>query len=160
VLNNLGLVHQDLGNYQKADEFLRKALKIQESVGEKRVIANLYNDLGTNLLKMGLVNKSINYYNTSIEIARDIGARPELKENYEQLIIAHARLREYEKSKKYMEAFSAIDDSTRLVDIEEELTMMNEQETKPDTSKYYYYLLAAALLLLVTVVAVFWRYMR
>jgi hypothetical protein len=50
--------------------------------------------------------------------------------------------------------------ATRLVDIEEELTMMNEQETKPDTSKYYYYLLAAALLLLVTVVAVFWRYMR
>ena len=30
--NNLGALYQDMGNYQKADEFYMKGLKIQEKV--------------------------------------------------------------------------------------------------------------------------------
>ncbi|HKK09768.1 MAG TPA: tetratricopeptide repeat protein [Bacteroidales bacterium] len=154
LLNNLGWLSMEINNYEKADQYYRRALEIQKVSDDKRVISNIYTNLGMNLLRQGKAKESIAYFNTAIDIAKKIKVKPETRRAYEQLIIAYAQLQEYEKSKKYMEAYSAIDDSARLKNIEEELESLLQEDDEPVDFGYSYYLLAGMLFILVIIIMI------
>ncbi|MCF8231226.1 MAG: tetratricopeptide repeat protein [Bacteroidales bacterium] len=149
-LINLGHIHNKLEKYDKANEYYRKALKIEENLDDKRLLANTYTGIGENLMMKGKLDKAINYFKQSIEIARDIGAKPEVRDNYEKLVMAYAKKEDYESSKKYIEAFAAMDDSLRLENIEAELKKM-EQKKNQSGWQWHYYIPAAAILILLIV---------
>ena len=61
-LYNLGIVHKELGNYQKAKFYYEKVIKINP----KQV--NSYNNLGVILDELGDTQKAKAYYNAAIKI--------------------------------------------------------------------------------------------
>ena len=49
--NNIGMIYQDQGNYEKALEYYSKCLAIDEEIGNKKRMGNSYNKIGNILRK-------------------------------------------------------------------------------------------------------------
>ncbi|MEA3505594.1 MAG: tetratricopeptide repeat protein [Bacteroidota bacterium] len=144
-LINMGTIYTELEKYNKANELYLRALKIVEEADNKRSIANTYTSIGKNLLLKGLPHKAISYFEQSLEISREIGAKPETCDNYEQLIITYATIKDFDKSKLYMKAFSALDDNLRLKNIEDILIETIEKKKNP----YFWMYIIAGLIAII-----------
>ena len=72
--NNIGVVYNDLGDYDKALEHHNKALEIQKDVlGEKhRDTASSYNNIGCVYDNMGDYDKALEYHNKALEITKEV----------------------------------------------------------------------------------------
>lgn len=96
-LNLLALIYEATGNDEKANEYLFKSLLMELELGNKRRASIVLSNKGMMLLKNEEYEEALNFFLNSMEIAKDINARPELLDNYQNL------------SKVYY----LIDDSTR-----------------------------------------------
>ncbi len=71
--NNLGIIFQTKGEYDKAIELYRKSLKISEEIGDKQGIADAINNLGTFYYNKGEYDKAIELYQKRLQISEEIG---------------------------------------------------------------------------------------
>jgi tetratricopeptide (TPR) repeat protein len=73
VSNNLGIVYNDWGQYQKAAEYYEKSLEIKRKVGDIRGQGDTIMNLGTAYFDWGQYAKAVEYYEKSLEIYRKVG---------------------------------------------------------------------------------------
>ncbi len=98
-LGNIGIVYDEQKDYPKALDYYFKALKMNEELGRKNGIAitlgnigSLYSDQAiksniplTSFDKGELLNKAMEYCNKSLSLAKEIGNKETIKENYQRI---------------------------------------------------------------------------
>jgi len=70
ALNNIALIYQDQGNYDKALEYLNKSLQLKTKPSS---IATTYNNIAGVYLDQGDKNKAVEYLKKAIEFAQKAG---------------------------------------------------------------------------------------
>ena len=110
--NNIALLYQEMGDFEKAVEHLKKALAIiKEIEGAEIEVATTYSNLGASLLELGKVNEAVE----SLEKALEIYGRDEVKNFHysaalSAMAAAQCRLGNYDKAATlYEEALGEIE---------------------------------------------------
>ena len=75
MLGNLGLVYINLGQYQKAIDFLFPALGIFKNIGDRNAEGNTSNNLGLAYRNVGQPQKAQEFYQQALDISRQIANR-------------------------------------------------------------------------------------
>lgn len=83
--HHLGMTAQGRGRPDEADDWYRKALTINEEVGDRPNMAITYHQLGTTAQARGQLEEADDWYRKSLAINEDLGNRPHMAATYHQL---------------------------------------------------------------------------
>ena len=75
IYNNLGLMYNYTGLYDKANTYNFKSLKLSEKIGDKS-IGNTHLNIGLNYFKEGNLEKSLEHHSKALNIFRESGEKP------------------------------------------------------------------------------------
>ena len=98
---NLGTVRHSLGEYDKAEEYQKKALVITKEISDREGEATCYENLGTVYQSLGEYDKAEEYQNKALVIRKKIGDRKGEASCYENLGNVYQSLGEYGKAEEY-----------------------------------------------------------
>lgn len=70
--NKLGVIHQKQGNYIKALEIYLTCAELSESIGNKRTLANAYQNIGTIYSEINETEKSLEYYKKAVSLHKEL----------------------------------------------------------------------------------------
>ncbi|MGX9886635.1 tetratricopeptide repeat protein, partial [Streptomyces sp. NPDC002276] len=91
-IHQLGIIAQERGDYQQAEERYRAALTIKEELGNRPGIASSYHQLGIIAQLRGDYQQAEERYRASLTILEELGDRAGIASSYHQLgIIAELR---------------------------------------------------------------------
>jgi tetratricopeptide (TPR) repeat protein len=79
-LDNLGLLYQSLGEYERARDYHEKSLAIEQEVGDRRGEAASLDNLGTLYLSMGDPQKALSHFKRAYDIFLSLGERPHIQQ--------------------------------------------------------------------------------
>ena len=79
---------ESLGHYDKAKEYLQKALAITTEIGDRRGEGICYVNLGTVLQSLGQYDKAKEYYQKALVILTETGDREAVGSCYENLVLS------------------------------------------------------------------------
>jgi len=91
ALGNLGLVYRNMGEMAKAEEHHKRALEIDEKIGNPLGMANQLGNLGNIYLQRDEFDKAEDSYVEILEIFRKIGAWQQFVLATENLVIVRLR---------------------------------------------------------------------
>ncbi len=97
----LGACFGDVGNYDKAKEYLRKALEVSDRAGNLLGMAHSYYDLGIAYHNTGYLNEAMGFYEKCLEIYENIGDPWGLIEIYNALGTLHNDMGKYSEAMEY-----------------------------------------------------------
>lgn len=107
VMNNLGVVYNELGEFSKALDYLHRALEIRVAVHgeENNLPATTYQNLGNTYLDSGDPNKALEYFQKALDINQKVldSDDPALAVSYNDLGNAFYSLGDYGKALEYLE---------------------------------------------------------
>lgn len=107
VMNNLGVVCNDLGEFSNALDYLQRALEIRLAVHgeENNLTATTYQNLGNTYLDSGDPNKALEYFQKALDINQKVldSDDPALAVSYNDLGNAFYSLGDYGKALVYLE---------------------------------------------------------
>lgn len=107
VMNNLGVVYNELGEFSKALDYLQRALEIRVAVHgeENNLTATTYQNLGNTYLDSGDPNKALEYFQKALDINQKVldSDDPALAVSYNDLGNAFYSLGDYGKALEYLE---------------------------------------------------------
>jgi tetratricopeptide (TPR) repeat protein len=83
--HNLGVVAQDRGQFDQAEDWYRQSLAIKEDLGNRPGVANSYHQLGTAAQDRGQLDQAEDWYRQSLAIREELGNRPGMADSYHQL---------------------------------------------------------------------------
>ncbi|XP_020606616.1 tetratricopeptide repeat protein 28-like [Orbicella faveolata] len=106
---NLGKVFTSLGDYDKAKEYLEKALAIRIQIADKEGEANSYGNLGPVFTSLGEYDKAKKYLEKALVINIQIGDKQGEASSYGNLGTVFTSLVEYDNAKEYLEKGEATD---------------------------------------------------
>ena len=90
--HQLGMVAQDRGRLEQAEQWYRKSLAISEDLGNRPGMATSYNQFGMVAQDRGHLEQAEQWYRKSLAINEDLGNRPGMATGYGQLgLLAEAR---------------------------------------------------------------------
>ncbi|HYN87247.1 MAG TPA: tetratricopeptide repeat protein [Ardenticatenaceae bacterium] len=75
LLNNIGLVYDNLGQRQQALEYYQRALPISEEVGDRAGLATTLNNIGAVYDRLGQRQQALEYYQRALPIQEEVGDR-------------------------------------------------------------------------------------
>ncbi|MDP2385814.1 MAG: sensor histidine kinase [Bacteroidota bacterium] len=75
AIGNIGYVYYQRGETDKAMEYFKKGLKIQEEINDPKEIANSLNNIATIYFKLGEIEKSLDYFEQGLQIQKKIGVK-------------------------------------------------------------------------------------
>ncbi|WP_326722069.1 tetratricopeptide repeat protein [Streptomyces sp. NBC_00243] len=91
-IHQLGIIAQERGDYQQAEERYRASLTILEELGDRSGIASSYHQLGMIAQERGDYQQAEERYRASLTILEELGDRSGIANSYHQLgIIAQER---------------------------------------------------------------------
>ena len=99
---------QSLGQYDKAEEYLEKALAIKIQIADKDGEATLYGNLGTVFISIGQYDKFEEYLEKALAIKIQIGDKKGEATSLGNLGSVFQSLGQYDKGKEYLEKALAI----------------------------------------------------
>ena len=73
TLNNLSNVHNEIGDYQQAISFAKRALKISEKLNSKYTLGRALSNIGISYLKMNEIDKAIEHLEKSLKVKEESG---------------------------------------------------------------------------------------
>lgn len=107
VMNNLGVVCNDLGEFSNALDYLQRALEIRLAVHgeENNLTATTYQNLGNAYLDSGDPNKALEYFQKALDINQKVldSDDPALAVSYNDLGNVFYSLGDYGKALEYLE---------------------------------------------------------
>jgi tetratricopeptide (TPR) repeat protein len=74
-LNNIGIMHHDKGDYDKALEYYNRSLAINEEIGYKYVMGYSLNNIGIVHRNKGDYDKALEYLEKSLSIQKEVGTK-------------------------------------------------------------------------------------
>jgi tetratricopeptide (TPR) repeat protein len=107
-LGNLGNAYHDLGQVERAIEYLEQALAIARDIGDRSLEGNQLGNLGNAYKDMGQVKRAIEYLEQALAIAREIGDRSSEGNQLGNLGIAYHALGQVERTIEHLEQALAI----------------------------------------------------
>ncbi|MEG4506835.1 tetratricopeptide repeat protein [Microcoleus sp. F6_B4] len=75
TLNSIGLVYSELGEQQKALQYLNQSLPLSQAVGDRSQAAITLSNIGLVYSKLGDPQKALQYFNQSLPLGRAVGDR-------------------------------------------------------------------------------------
>ncbi|UCC39519.1 MAG: CHAT domain-containing protein, partial [Candidatus Aminicenantes bacterium] len=107
-LNNIGIVYEKIGDYDKSLDYLMRALKINEELGNDVHIE--LNNIGESLRKKGLVSaneeslyEALEYLKDSLELTRKAGDKETEVYVLNNIGTVHSDLKKYREGLEYFE---------------------------------------------------------
>ncbi|MFF3714193.1 tetratricopeptide repeat protein [Streptomyces phaeochromogenes] len=85
IYHQLGRVAQERGHLDKAEDWYRQSLTIEEALGNRPGMASTYHQLGIVAQTRGHLNKAEDWYRQSLTIEEALGDRPGMAISYHQL---------------------------------------------------------------------------
>ena len=102
TLNNIGLIYNNLCNYEKALEFYLKSLFIRKKLANKKGMADSFSNIGTIYHSQGNYEKALEYYSKSLEISEKIGDKYGIGDSYNNIGLISNEQGNYEKALDYL----------------------------------------------------------
>jgi len=116
---NLGLMHSEKKEYQKALDYLQHSLKNYDELGQRYGSLQLLNAIGTTYFQIGQYQSSMQYLNRAVVLAKQVNAPDQLKKSYETLYSIYDKIGPMKKAYQYYQLYSEAKDS-----------LMNSHESK------------------------------
>ncbi len=99
--NNIGIVHDIQGNYEKAIMYYQKYLKICEELGDKKGMGSSFGNIGIVHQNQGNYEKAIMYYQKSLKIKEELRDRKGMSTSYNNIGAIHQYQGNYPKALEY-----------------------------------------------------------
>jgi adenylate cyclase len=115
-LNLLGEIYADQGDFKQALAYQNKALEIAKAQDAKLEMAQSLIGIATTHKKMKNYSIAIPFYQQAEDLASEIGARVPLKDAYDGLARAYAKIGNFKKAYAYDTLYSSIKDTLYNVD--------------------------------------------
>ena len=109
-LENLGSLYSDRGDYKNAERILQEAIRLAEDAGIKRSMGNTSLALGKVLMKQRELARVRPLFLQAVDIAKEIGERPLLRNAYRELAGYHTLTGDTEEAFRFLEAFTELND--------------------------------------------------
>jgi len=97
---NLGIIHQDQGNYEEAMKLYNQSLEINKELGIKSGIAQTMHNLGNVHCLQGNYKEAVKLYNQSLEINKELGNKRRIAQTIHNLGNVHYFQDNYEEAMK------------------------------------------------------------
>ncbi len=169
LLNNLGLVYKNLGDYKKALDYCKSSIQIKEEIGD---VGNLFyplTSIAEILMKLEIYDESLRYLNRALKIAEESNNLMLQKEAHYLIYEVYATSGNYKNALEHHKAYTAIKDSLIQISTNKLIseyqakmeTEKKEQENKAlrqaNTLQRNYFLIISALIL-ITLIIIYSRY--
>lgn len=142
ILQQMGLSHYRLGNYDKTLGYFRQALHMYEEDGDLKGISKMYNNLGILYQDFDQPDLSLAYYKKALKLKRQFGDSSLLTSTYCNIGLIYLKLNQTEKARPYfMQALAIdreLDNKNALVYTYENLGRMYAQQNLYDSALYVY----------------------
>jgi len=96
ILNNMGVVHFNLGNYEKSTEYYQKAINLAQELEGGQVLWEAYFEIGNAYAKQNKLIEAINNYKNSIRIIENIRSQIKLEELKASFLGTDKRIEAYQ----------------------------------------------------------------
>lgn len=106
VINNLGNVYREKGDYSKALDYYDQSLSLSSSVGDKNLIAVIQKNIGITYKLTGDYQQATDFLRKSKDLAGQIRLQGVYKESLEQLSEAYALAGNYKNALDYYKELS------------------------------------------------------
>ncbi|MEZ5084390.1 MAG: tetratricopeptide repeat protein, partial [Bacteroidales bacterium] len=73
VLNNIGIIYHNIGDFEQSIDFHLKSLDFKINLGDSSGIANSFNNIGTIYFDLKNYQKSSEYFNKALELSLKLG---------------------------------------------------------------------------------------
>jgi tetratricopeptide (TPR) repeat protein len=101
LLNDIGRMHNTLGQREKALEFYNQALPIMYEVGDRTGIATTLSNIGTMHDNLGRREKALAFYNQALPIEEEVGGRGGTATTLNNIGMVHNELGQREKALEF-----------------------------------------------------------
>ncbi|HSY51754.1 MAG TPA: sigma 54-interacting transcriptional regulator [Thermoanaerobaculia bacterium] len=118
VINMLGCIEYNLGNWQKSRELLIESLKVGERVGSERLCKVASTNLGNTLWKLGDWVNALQYYKMNLALSESEGDLWDLITAYNNVGIIEFSCGEFQVASEYFEKSVRIDEKIGAVEYE------------------------------------------
>lgn len=138
-LGNIGILYNAMGDYKRSLEHLYKALALNERLGIKKAMANNYRGIGHvycnmardstagNAARQQAARNAIQYLNTGIVIAEQLGDKKNLQEMNDLLSKAYALVGNYQLALERYRQYVLYKDSIYSTENSEKITSLITQ---------------------------------
>ncbi|MBC2694658.1 MAG: tetratricopeptide repeat protein [Desulfobacteraceae bacterium] len=100
-LHNLGMIAEERGDFEKAEQLYKKSLKISEQLGDEHGAAGTYHHLGIIAQERGDFEKAEDWYKRSLKISEQLGDEHGAAGTYHELGMVAGERREFEKAEQW-----------------------------------------------------------
>jgi two-component system sensor histidine kinase UhpB len=101
IYNDIGYTYGQMGNLEKSLDWLMKALRLYDVIGDQWGMAQTLNNIATTLNDAGRQKESLPYFNRSIEIREKIGNKMGLSFTYNNAAQVYMTLDSLDKAEDY-----------------------------------------------------------
>ncbi len=132
TLHQLGMIHQDQGNYEEAVKKYNQSLKIAEELGGKNGIASTLHQIGTIHQDQGNYEEAVKKYTESLKIAEELGDKSGIAQTLHQIGNVHYQQGNYEEAvKKYNQSLKMkeeLGDKSRIASTLHQIGMIHQDQ--------------------------------
>ena len=101
LLNNIGLVYDNMGEREKALAYYNQSLPIKEKVGDRGGLATTLNNIGLVYYNLGQLEKALEHYNQALPIMIEVGNQFDFAITLNNIGVTYSDLKQWEKALEY-----------------------------------------------------------
>jgi signal transduction histidine kinase len=101
ALNNIGLIHWNLGDHEKAVEYYVRSAELFEQLGNMTGLAHTYNNIGLLLSEDGNHREALSYSRKALRIREELGDRHGMAATYTNIGLIYEDLGELDSMAHY-----------------------------------------------------------
>jgi tetratricopeptide (TPR) repeat protein len=99
IYNNLGIVHENLNDYNQAIDYYHRGISLARRIPhQQKTLAMLYNNLGSIYMKQGEFNEAYKNIDTALLIRKELNDKSGEASSYRMLGILYKTQQNYEKA--------------------------------------------------------------
>ena len=116
IMANLGLLFNELQDYQTALTYLEKANKISESINDRAGLATIFGNIGEVYYNQKKYRNALSYTKKSYQLAIDVNDKRLIAESYESFAQIYEKLELYKLAYEYQTKFKTAQDSLYTIE--------------------------------------------
>jgi len=132
LLNNMGLVYKNLGDYKKALDYCKASIKIKGEIDDNKNLFYPLTSIAEILMKLEIYDESLKYLERALSIAEESHNLLMLKESHELMFEVHAAVSDYKNALEHHREYTAIKDTLLQLSTNK---LIAQYQTKMETEK-------------------------